>query len=345
MSQHDTVIANAVGSAFRADINSALLAIFSSNSGVSSPVITLAYMIWADSTSGQLKIRNSANTAWVSLGDMSQLNLGLLSTSGGVMSGLIQEKQSQDIASGATVDLSTATGNSVKITHSSGSQSITSFASASAIQEGAVIDLEFIITGGSLTLVHNLTTLFIPGSANLVLANKDKLRVKKTSNSSANWDVVSATKADGTSLISSAGSSSDYVGEIFDWPLDSTPAHGLLCDGSAVSRVTYVNLFNKIGINFGNGDGSTTFNLPNIPEYYTTCQGNNTNNAGGSTVGAVISHSHTSGIASEVALKAGPTGPSTNVRNLSSSGYATGLNGASENRPAAMYVRKCIRIS
>lgn len=38
----------------------------------------------------------------------------------------------------------------------------------------------------------------------------------------------------------------------------------LLCDGSAVSRVTYAALFAVIGTKFGEGDGSTTFNLPDL---------------------------------------------------------------------------------
>lgn len=38
----------------------------------------------------------------------------------------------------------------------------------------------------------------------------------------------------------------------------------LLCDGSAVSRETYVALFSVIGTMFGEGDGSTTFNLPDF---------------------------------------------------------------------------------
>lgn len=38
----------------------------------------------------------------------------------------------------------------------------------------------------------------------------------------------------------------------------------LLCDGRAVSRTTYSNLFTAIGTIYGEGDGSTTFNLPNI---------------------------------------------------------------------------------
>ncbi len=38
----------------------------------------------------------------------------------------------------------------------------------------------------------------------------------------------------------------------------------LLCDGSAVSRTTYADLFEIIGTTYGEGDGSTTFNLPDL---------------------------------------------------------------------------------
>lgn len=41
------------------------------------------------------------------------------------------------------------------------------------------------------------------------------------------------------------------------------PAGWLLCDGAAVSRTTYADLFREVGVTYGNGNGSTTFNLPN----------------------------------------------------------------------------------
>lgn len=44
------------------------------------------------------------------------------------------------------------------------------------------------------------------------------------------------------------------------------PDHSLACDGSAVSRTTYNHLFEVIGTTFGPGDGSTTFDIPNIPD-------------------------------------------------------------------------------
>jgi microcystin-dependent protein len=44
----------------------------------------------------------------------------------------------------------------------------------------------------------------------------------------------------------------------------SVPGGYLLCDGSPVSRTSYSNLFSAIGTTWGQGDGSTTFNLPDL---------------------------------------------------------------------------------
>lgn len=44
----------------------------------------------------------------------------------------------------------------------------------------------------------------------------------------------------------------------------SVPDGWLLCNGAAVSRSTYAALFAVIGTKHGSGDGSTTFNLPNL---------------------------------------------------------------------------------
>lgn len=54
------------------------------------------------------------------------------------------------------------------------------------------------------------------------------------------------------------------TGTILPTVATSAPAGWLLCDGSAVSRTTYANLFGLVGTTFGAGDGSTTFNLPDL---------------------------------------------------------------------------------
>jgi len=67
MSTHDYVIANASGSSVRSDINNALAAIVSNNSSSSEPSTKYAYMLWADTTNNLIKLRNSANNAWITL--------------------------------------------------------------------------------------------------------------------------------------------------------------------------------------------------------------------------------------------------------------------------------------
>ena len=54
------------------------------------------------------------------------------------------------------------------------------------------------------------------------------------------------------------------VGSIMPFAGSSAPAGWLICDGSSVNRTTYATLFGVIGSAWGNGDGSTTFNLPDL---------------------------------------------------------------------------------
>ena len=67
MATHDYIISNASGAAVRADLNNALAAIVSNNSNASSPSTTYAYQWWADTTTGQLKLRNSSNNGWITI--------------------------------------------------------------------------------------------------------------------------------------------------------------------------------------------------------------------------------------------------------------------------------------
>ncbi|MAK54275.1 MAG: hypothetical protein CML17_00220 [Pusillimonas sp.] len=67
MAQHDYDIANQSGANFRADLNNALDAIVSNNSGSSQPSTTFAYEWWVDTSANLLKLRNSANNAWITL--------------------------------------------------------------------------------------------------------------------------------------------------------------------------------------------------------------------------------------------------------------------------------------
>ena len=87
MATHDYVIANGTGAAVRSDLNDALAAIVSQNSNATAPATTYAYQWWADTTTGLLKIRNAANSAWVTVGTLASTNLGLMPLAGGTFTG------------------------------------------------------------------------------------------------------------------------------------------------------------------------------------------------------------------------------------------------------------------
>ena len=64
----------------------------------------------------------------------------------------------------------------------------------------------------------------------------------------------------------------------------TVPEGWLQCTGAAVSRTTYAALFTVIGTKYGSGDGSTTFNLPNL--HHKFIEGTNTQSEVGQSVSA-----------------------------------------------------------
>jgi microcystin-dependent protein len=99
---------------------------------------------------------------------------------------------------------------------------------------------------------------------------------------------------------------------IVPWSSASVPSGFLECNGTAVSRSTYSALFAIVGTTYGAGDGSTTFNTPDLQDNTPVGKSNNkalgstggantvaaTGNVGGSTANATLSeaqlasHSH-----------------------------------------------------
>ena len=68
----------------------------------------------------------------------------------------------------------------------------------------------------------------------------------------------------------SASGSSGKPGMVTSWAgsHSNVPSGWILCNGDAVSRTTYADLFAVIGTNYGVGNGTTTFNLPNYDDYW-----------------------------------------------------------------------------
>lgn len=77
------------------------------------------------------------------------------------------------------------------------------------------------------------------------------------------------------------------VGSISAFGGSAAPSGWLLCQGQAVSRTTYAELFSVIGTAFGSGDGSTTFNIPDLRGEFLRGAGTNShaNQGNGGSVG------------------------------------------------------------
>lgn len=78
---------------------------------------------------------------------------------------------------------------------------------------------------------------------------------------------------------------------------NSAPAGYLLCDGSAVSRTTYAALFAELGTIWGAGDGTNSFNLPNLQQKFPIGKGTEAHadvlgETGGSKDAVLVQHQH-----------------------------------------------------
>jgi len=154
-----------------------------------------------------------------------------------------------------------------------------------------------------------------------------------------------------------AASSAAVVGSSILWHTATPPAGYFECDGAAVSRTTYADLFAVISDDYGNGDGSTTFNLPdfrgeflrgwangsaNDPDRATrTNRGDGTtgDNVGTKQSGDFTNHDHGYVKTGSVIVQ---TGPGTSVASVGSV-LATNSAGGNETRPRNVNVMLCIK--
>ena len=109
MATHDYVIANGTGSAVRSDLNNALAAIVSNNSSSTEPATTYAFQWWADTTAGTLKLRNSANSAWVTIGTLADTNLGLATLASPSFTGTVTSAGNISMTGTGAIDVASGT--------------------------------------------------------------------------------------------------------------------------------------------------------------------------------------------------------------------------------------------
>jgi microcystin-dependent protein len=142
------------------------------------------------------------------------------------------------------------------------------------------------------------------------------------------------------------------VGSIIAYGGRNTPNGWLLCDGSTVSRITYSRLFASIDSVWGNGNGTTTFHLPDLRgQFLRGVSGTSTNDPdanlrtnknlngnAGNKVGSfqndeLKSHNHTVGVTINIGSTSAYSGDGSSVGS-----FPTSSTGGSETRPKNAYV-------
>src|SRR5258708_23166136 len=109
--------------------------------------------------------------------------------------------------------------------------------------------------------------LLLAGLSGTRAAWAGDMDLKMTTTAGASQVTFQNVAASTVGFVDSYGNSSFMpIGSMIAFGGTSAPSGGwLICNGAAVSRVTYAALFTAIGTAYGNGDGSTTFNLPDMP--------------------------------------------------------------------------------
>ena len=154
MAQHDGVIDNGTGNAVRTDINNALAAINSNNSGGSDPSTTYAYQFYADTGDNTFKIRNAANDGYINIsitGGLGTENFGLAPLSGATFTGTVKLNDNIKAIFG--------TGNDLEIFHDSNDSIINDAGTGNLkLQLGGSTKFEVTSAGATLTGALSVTS-------------------------------------------------------------------------------------------------------------------------------------------------------------------------------------------
>lgn len=117
----------------------------------------------------------------------------------------------------------------------------------------------------------------VSGNSTLALV-AGKLKVGTITSNEMGVDSVTANAiSDGSVTLAKLNSNVIFVpsGGVMAFAMNGAPTGWLAADGTAVSRSTYAALFTAISTTYGSGDGSTTFNLPDLRGYFVRGSGTN----------------------------------------------------------------------
>ena len=250
----DYNIANASGASVRSDMNAVFDAIKTLISGGSDPSNPEAFMPYVDTAdSNNFKIRNAANNGFTTVGSVDSPNLGLLPVAGGTMTGQLLG----DDGSGAGSPAYAFDNDSDTGMFRSG---------ANALGFSTAGTQRFSVSDSGLDITDGLPLRFQDSSGSPFVS------LKSPSSLSGNIALTLPSaitnggflQTDGSGNLSFSIIEGVPTGSVFAMAVVSVPTGYLECNGAAVSRTTYSALFAIIGTTYGSGNGSSTFNVPEL---------------------------------------------------------------------------------
>ena len=249
----DFNIANASGAQVRQDINNVLEAIKTCNSGSGDPSNTEAFMFYGDSTDNILKIRNANNNGFTEIGNVNLPNLGLLTSTGGTMTGQLLGDDGSVAGSPAyAFDNDSDTGMFRLSSNTIG------FSTAGTARVS--------ISNAGLDMTNALPIRFQDSSGSPFVALKAPASVSSNVTftlPAADGNAGEFLKTDGSGNLSFSIVQGVPSGAVFCIAVASVPSGYLECNGQSVSRTTFAALFAVIGDAYG-ANNSSTFKVPDL---------------------------------------------------------------------------------
>ena len=222
------------------DINAAIAALISTNSGASPPATdcsgaAILAQQWFDTSDSKWEIYDGSQ--WIESGTLDSVNhLWYPKLGGGV----------QTLAAASTTDLCAAAQTFVTIT---GATTINSFGSSCQIGQARFVNFSSV-----LTIAYSSSAILLPTAANLATQAGDQAIAVYLGGGI--WRISSYTRADGSALLAPF-----YHGEVRMFASTSCPSPWIPEDGRSLSTTTYASLYASIGYAYG-GSGAS-FNVPN----------------------------------------------------------------------------------